>query len=190
MSTTTIDFEQTTYKPITDRQRQAFAGKWYLKGRYITEHDGNPNKKWIGDVNVKDNPLLIQAIHDMRDGYMELLNEMRQFMSKRHDTQKDMEEQRKQIRFNKKWQDRLRSDDYGFSVDEKTRILKEAGADPATEYKGLSPRDSYEIIAEVIKRSIDCAAVLSPWHHRLVGRKPYAIACEFDETKPPGWKFR
>lgn len=157
---------------LNEGQIKLLEGAWRYQGSHITNHDGVPNESMNTEINIKDDPLLVKAINDIKDGYFKLYFEVlgvkKQYKEvpwssyivggKKYQSAKQLgdEMDRRLIIQNRDCFERLQQQDYGYSPEEKQKILSDAHCED-NEYIGepLGKRDAYIILGKIIGSSLD-----------------------------------
>ena len=152
---------------ITDRQRTSLAGQWDKRSNSLMERDGTSEKHENGGHRIKQNPLLIRAIEEIRDGYFDLFLQKMPLV-KQSDAKGLSEEEKNQINrciedlnydlivYNNQSFLRLQKPNYGFSDAEAEKILAGVARDSIErDLQGLASKDAAKIMGSIIKRSID-----------------------------------
>jgi hypothetical protein len=138
--------------------------QWLVKANDLLQRNGEHCSIKGGGHYIKNNPLLISAIEEIRDGYFQLFHEKMKLKAE-HDYQQDNQKlqrpelttELKNIEYdlvinNHVSYERLQAPNYGFSNERAEEILDEKITHPKL---GLEPLEAHQILGSVIRHSID-----------------------------------
>lgn len=191
------EFTPPEIKPLTDKQRDTLQKCWDYKGSYITSHDGTPREWMDTTLNIKENPLLVKAIEEIRDQYFDLLNHMMQLernhgypileRSKNKNLRKLEDEVSDQMVVqNRSSITRLMSKNYGFTPEQADEIFKSTQSpEVAREAAGqqLSEKEAYLILSKLIGRAIDTFEAISTHRGRVDVPKSFMTRREYEQQQ-------
>ncbi len=147
---------------ISDRIRSSLLKHWQNQAATLLERDGNSTKHYNGGHRIKQNPLLIRAIEEIRDGYFDLYYQKMQLVKTLGNTNDpDIKQQIADIDYdlilhNKASFERLQKPYYGFDRQTADSLLKDAPLEAIqADLNGLLKKEAASITGTIIKRSIN-----------------------------------
>lgn len=147
---------------LSEKIRTSLHKHWQNQAETLLNRDGSSQKHLNGGHRIKQNPLLIRAIEEIRDGYFDLYYQKMQLVKALgNNSDPEIKQQIADIDYdlilhNKASFERLQKPYYGFDKQAAEAILKETNLkEIQADLNGLPKREAASITGTIIKRSIN-----------------------------------